>query len=73
MGGMHNHENKHGLVIKAHTEEILREQAEEGSEKGNGSGLLFLATDLLCDLEQIPSPFYACFLLLMSSGMMSFT
>lgn len=73
MGGMHNHQNKHGLVIKVHTEMIRREQEEEGSEKGSGSWLLFLATDLLCDLEQIPSPFCACFFLLMSSGMMALT
>lgn len=73
MGGMHNQENKHGLVIKVNIEEICREQEEEGSEKGSGSWLLFLATDLLRDLEQIPSPFCACFFLFMSSGMMSLT
>lgn len=73
MGGTHDHENKHGLVIKVRIEEIHREQEEEGSEKGSGSWLLFLATDLLCDLEQIPSPFCACFFLLMSSGVMSLT
>lgn len=73
LGGMRNHKNKHGLVIKVHIEENRREQEEEGSEKGSGSWLLFLATDLLCDLEQIPSPFCACFFLLMSSGMVSLT
>lgn len=61
MGGTTDHENKHGLVIKADIEEICREQEEEGSEKGSGSWLLFLAADLLHDLEQIPSPFCACF------------
>lgn len=47
-----------------HIEEIRGERGEEGSEKGSGSWLLFLATDRLCDLERIPSPLCACFSLL---------
>lgn len=61
MAGTHDQENKHGLVIKEHRAEIYREQEEEGSEKGSGGWLLFLATVLLCDLEQIPSPLCAAF------------